>query len=107
MALIKPIMTPKGIASFWILGTVWRDNFNKTAYITLYGYESLEHCDYQGAEYKDKRTYNIKPVDYDRFFNLKDLKTENKCDLDQYYKFIKGYDSDFAFAEDYIVERGD
>lgn len=107
MALIKEIMTPKGKASYWILGAIWRDNFNKTAYITLYGFEDKAHCDYPGAEYKDKRTYNIGPLDYDRFFSLEEIKSQGKCDLDQYYKYIKGSQPEFAFSEDYIVERGD
>jgi hypothetical protein len=105
MALGKSIMTSRGTASYWILGVTWRDNFNKTAFISLYGYESKEHCDLPMAIYKEMRTYNVNPEDFNNYFSLSNLKIDGKCDLDQYYKFIKATDSDFAFSEDLIMEE--
>ena len=37
MALIKEYITPKGAASYWVMGLVQVDNFNKTAYVRLHG----------------------------------------------------------------------
>lgn len=102
MAIGKSIMTPKGMASFWIIGTTWRDNFNKTAFVSLYGYESREHCDYPGAMYKERYDYCIGPLEFDKYFPMKKIKARGRCDLDQFYNYIKENDMRF-FASDNLM----
>ena len=104
MALGKNIMAPKGMSGFWIIGATWKDNFNKTAFVSLYGFESKAHCDMEGSQYKERLDFNIGAVtyDYDRYFDVSILKEIGKCDLDQFYKFIKENVPDFSDAEDLI-----
>jgi len=106
MALGQSIMTPKGTVSFWIIGTTWRDNFNKTAFVSLYGFESREHCDLIGSVYKEKIEYNIYPADFDKYLSVEILKNSGKCDIEQLYDFIKENDTRF-FASDNLIFEGE
>ena len=106
MALAKTIMTPRGTASFWILGTMWIDNFNKTAYISLYGYESREHCDMVGAVYKAKKEINIYPEDFNSFFNPSLLAQSGISGYGEGYNVVKSKLMEFADAQDLIFTGG-
>jgi len=104
VALYKPLMTPTGTASFWIIGTRWIDSYCKSAYAILYGFESKEHCDMKGSLYRSFKEYKIKvgSKEFDKYFANSVLKQEGICDIDQFYKLIKDTDVDFKDAQDWI-----
>jgi len=106
MALGKALMTPKGSTYFWIIGTMWRDNFNKTAYISIYGFESQEHCDMTGSQPKIKLELNIYPDEYDTYFREDILKESGKSSLVEAYKAIKAKIAEFEDAQDLIFTEG-
>lgn len=102
MALGKSILVPKGTASFWIIGTMQRDAFCKTAYVQLKGFESREQSDLENVKCLEQYDYTVPKIIYDNYFGLASLKADGVCDLQQFYQFIKDYDSRFIDAVDLI-----
>ena len=101
MALGKSIVTPSGAVEFWVINYAVRDTFAKTAYAQLRGYENREKCD-SGSPPLEHYEYNIPKTVFDEFFGTDALKETGVCDLGQFYRFIKQYDTRFADAEDLI-----
>jgi hypothetical protein len=110
MALIKEYMTSKGPASYWVLGLLQIDNFNKTAYARLYGFYNKEQADKLNPVPITTLEVNLTPDWYDYYFNEEILKIENASPLTQAYVVFKdsnvrneqGEIFDFSDAEDEI-----
>ena len=97
-------MTPRGKCEFWIIGAYWVDNFAKTAYVTMYGFESKEHCDTEGSVFKHKVSYSINNQngDFVKYLEPKRLDKNKINPSVQFYKFIKETDENFSDGEDWI-----
>ena len=104
MALYKNLMTPRGRCEFWIIGAYWIDNFAKTAFVTIYGFENKEHCDAEGSVFKEKLSYSINNIngDFEKYLNPKQLQKKNINPSTQFYKYIKDNDENFIGSEDWI-----
>ena len=89
MALIKEFMTPKGPASYWVLGLLQIDNFSKTAYARLYGFYNKEQADKLNPVPIITLEANLTPDLYDYYFNENILKLENATPLEQAYLIFK------------------
>ena len=89
MALIKQFMTPKGPASYWVLGLLQIDNFSKTAYARLYGFYSKEQADMLNPVPIITLEANLTLDLYDYYFKEDILKLENATPLSQAYLIFK------------------
>jgi len=106
LAMYKNIMTPTGKCEFWIVGAFWLDNFSKNGYVTIYGFENREHCDFEGSVFKHKISYSInnQDGDFDKYFNKNLLEKNGVSPYRQFYKYIKDKDENFNDAEDWIYK---
>ena len=110
MALIKQFMTPKGPASYWVLGLLQIDNFSKTAYARLYGFYNKEQANMLNPVPIITLEANLPPELYDYYFKEGILKLENASPLKRAYLIFKdsnirneqGEIFDFSDAEDDI-----
>ncbi len=91
MALIKEYITPKGAASYWVMGLVQVDNFNKTAYVRLHGFASKEHSDMEGTVPIITIEANLTPDLYDYYFKKSILEIEDVTSLTQAYLVFKDF----------------
>ena len=89
MALIKQFMTPKGPASYWVLGLLQIDNFSKTGYARLYGFYNKEQADKLNPVPIITLEANLPPDLYEYYFNENILKLENATPLEQAYLIFK------------------
>lgn len=89
MALIKQFMTPKGPASYWVLGLLQMDNFSKTAYARLYGFFNKEQADMLNPVPIMMLEVNLTPDWYDYYFKEDILKLEGATPLKQAYLIFK------------------
>lgn len=112
MALIKEYMTSKGPASYWVLGLLQIDNFNKTAYARLYGFYNKEQADKLNPVPITTLEVNLTPDWYDYYFKEDLLKIDGATPLKQAYLIFKdveimaetGETYNFSDAEDEINE---
>lgn len=104
MAIYKNLTTPRGRCEFWIIGAYWVDNFSKTAFVTIYGFENKEHCDTEGSVFKHKISYSINNSkgEFDEYLDPVRLYNENINPSVQFYKYIKDKDENFKGSEDWI-----
>ena len=111
MALIKQFMTPKGPASYWVLGLLQMDNFSKTAYARLYGFYNKEQANMLNPVPIITLEANLTPDLYHYYLNENILKLENATPLTQAYLVFKdsnvrneqGETFNFKDAEDEFV----
>ena len=89
MALKKEFMTPKGPASYWVLGLLQIDNFNKTAYARLYGFYNEEQANMLNPVPIITLEANLTPDLYEYYFNENILKLEDSTPLTQAYLIFK------------------
>ena len=112
MALIKQFMTPKGPASYWVLGLLQVDNFSKTAYARLYGFYNKEQADMLNPVPIITLEKNLPPDLYNYYFDEDILKLQDATPLTQAYLVFKdsnvrneqGEIFDFSDAIDEINE---
>lgn len=91
MALKKEFMTPKGPASYWVLGLLQIDNFSKTAYARLYGFYNKEQADKLNPVPIITLEANLPPDLYDYYFDEDILKLQDATPLTQAYLVFKDF----------------
>lgn len=105
MALQKTIRTPKGQATYWIMGMIQIDNYSKTAYGRLYGFASKEHCDMAGSVPILMLDYNIKPDTYDNYFEKSIMEQIGVTPQSQFYQIVK--DINYPDEQNQIINFND
>ena len=91
MALIKQYETPKGIAGYWVIGLVQIDNFNKTAYVRMYGFMNKAHADMENPVPLMNLEVNIDPEIYDYYFSKEIMIQVDATPQTQAYQIFKDF----------------
>lgn len=91
MALMKQYETPKGIAGYWVIGLVQIDNFNKTAYVRMYGFMNKAHADMENPVPIIKLEVNIDPEIYHYYFDKAIMVQEEVTPQTQAYQIFKDF----------------
>lgn len=110
MALIKQYVTPKGSAEYWVVGLVQIDNFNKTAYVRMYGFANKIHANMENPIPIMTLEVNIDPEVYDYYFSREIMILPDVTPQTQSYQIFKDFNIDdgkggiynFSDAEDEI-----
>jgi len=105
MALLKTYLTPRGNASFWVMGLIQVDNYSKTAYGRLYGFASKEHCDMVGSVPILMLDYNIPPDIYDYYFEKSIMEQIGVTPQTQFYQIVK--DKNYLDEQNQIINFND
>ena len=92
MALIKEFMTNKGPASYWILGLLQMDNFNKTAYARLYGFYNKIQADMINPVPITTLEVSLASDVYNYYFDEEILKIDGATPLKQAYLVFKDFE---------------
>lgn len=105
MALFKTIRTPKGQATYWIMGMIQIDNYSKTAYGRLYGFMDKEHCDEMGSVPILTLDYNIPPDIYPLYFKKEIMEQQGVTPQSQFYQIVK--DRNYLDDQNKIINFND
>lgn len=92
MALIKEFNTAKGPVSYWVLGLLQIDNFNKTGYARLYGFFGKPHADMLNPVPIITLEVNLTPEIYNYYLSEEILMLENTSPLSQAYLMFKDFE---------------
>ena len=91
MALIKEYTTNRGTVSYWVLGLLQIDNYSKTAYARLYGYQNKQQADMENPSAITTLEVNITPDIYEYYFGEDILKLEGVTPFKQAYLIFKDF----------------
>lgn len=91
MALIKEYMTPKGLASYWVVSLIQIDNFSETAYVRMYGFANKNHADMQNPVPLLMLDANITTDIFPYYFAKEILEMANVTPQIQAYQIFKDF----------------
>lgn len=91
MALIKEYMTPKGLASYWVVSLIQIDNFSETAYVRMYGFANKNHADMQNPVPLLMLDANITTDIFPYYFAKEILEMVNVTPQIQAYQIFKDF----------------